>query len=174
MEATPDGNLKAKKFIFTTPKTSYYAIDESQFVGTQGGTILRGRNNAPGGAFFYGNPTGIGTGMFAPVNLPHGAKITKVIAHFDDISVNFNLSIKISTHAFDTGAYTDITTITTSGSGGYGSIENGSLNHIVDNKIQSYQAMVSVVDLSNVNAFWQGYFTVIRGISIEYTIQEAN
>jgi hypothetical protein len=174
VESTTDGKVKAKNFIYQNPKVSYYSIDESQFVGTEGGIILRGRINGTGGAFFYTNPNPILFGMFAPINLPNGCKITKVTAYCEDTSPNYNLNIKVSTHNLVNGVYTDISTLVSSGSSGYSALSNSNINHVVNNIGMSYQILVTVVDSNNNNAAWQGFYTVIRGLTIEYSSEETN
>lgn len=176
VEATSNGTLKANSFTYISPKNNYYTLDESSFVNMGSGNIFRGRLNGTGGVFYYdgGTGPGIATGMIAPVNLPNNCTVKNITIHFDDTSINYNLEVKFSKHSLITGAYTDYGTAVSSGNSGYGKVSSEPINHIIDNKENSYQIFVRCIDLANSNAIWQGYFTVLRGVVIEYTTAETN
>src|SRR5450432_2725861 len=77
------GNVKADAFKYTSPKISYYSVNESAFrARNTAETVISGVGN--GGAYIT---NGTNYGLSAPVNLPQNAIITQFTVQFYDASV---------------------------------------------------------------------------------------
>ncbi|MBA2250966.1 MAG: hypothetical protein H0W12_12340 [Chitinophagaceae bacterium] len=158
------GNIKADAIKFTAPKTYYYSVDPGAFTARVSTAVVK-KSSSSGGAYME---PGDGFGITAPVNLPHGATITKVTAHFLDNSVTQNLNAYLYDYAPVGGGFFPIATLSTVGSSGYQAVSQTiSPGILVDNSSRTYLVIVN-----NDVGIWNGFDLIIRAVVIEYTISD--
>ena len=81
------GNVAADDVSYSTPQTSYYAVNDAAFSSRDGASFAAATGS--GGAY---PTTSTGFGLAAPVNLPHGATITNVrFVYVDNATINMRL-----------------------------------------------------------------------------------
>ena len=153
-----NGNVKANKVIYSSPRTHYFSIGGSDF-------------NANGDRnYIVGGGLGLiysGTGsMYAPVHLPDGAAVVEFKVFFYDVSsYDVTAELKRITH-FGTNSST-MATVLSSGIGGFiSAAETTILNDSIFNANYSYYVRI--------NATWDAYKLRVSGVRIKYEISEAN
>jgi len=136
-----NGNL----IVDTTPKVQYLSINPFAFRSA----------NSYNGFFSTANTSGesaSGEKLFAPINLPHGAVITKLKVYFTDTSTS-NLEFKLASYRHNLFSSGNLSEITTTGSvSGIRELEIG-LNRTINNTSFSYYIQVSPVDGTWVDTF---------------------
>lgn len=159
------GNVKAGSFKYTSPKMSYYSVNEAAFRPRNSTeTVLAGLGN--GGAYITNGAT---YGLIAPVNLPQNAKIIQITVHFYDASATQDLSVIISPE-LSNGYGPSLAVINSSGNTGQ-DIENYILPtpFIIDNTFSSYEILVVPA-----TGFWNTPDLAIRSVIFQYTMDETN
>lgn len=122
----------------------------------------QGKWQIGGGGYIY-NPGTIDTYYEAPVNLPHGATITKMVVYFRDSSVTKDLWAALAKINMDTGAYAQIGYVeSTESSVDLQVLEDITISQpIIDNKSNGYWLEISLPgEVSN--------DLRLRGIRIDY------
>jgi len=153
-----DGIINTTKVSYSSPRTYYLSIPAEAF--------------APDRNVDYSNPSGewgifIETGeagLVAPVQLPHGSKITRFQVFFVDNS-DSDISIQLKYFSFPKGEDFTLAEVDTSDATGYES-RVATLSHVVDNSRNGY----------SVRAFsdsWDGNQCRLVGAVITYQLNEA-
>lgn len=168
--ATVSSDITANRLVYNTPRTHYFSISGDTFKPRDirpNTYLISGRSTA--GTYF--DPTsggGVGDQLFAPVHLPHGATITGMTFYYYDAS-SLNLSATLFRHT-TTGSYVTLTTITSSGSSGNGSVSSSPLSTVVNNNTSFYEVYVRPS-----SGVWSTAGADLRliGVTISYTLSEA-
>jgi hypothetical protein len=163
------GTIRADKVVYNSPRTHYYSISGDTFKPryiNSGTNLISGGSTA--GTYFSTTSTGGGGDhLFAPVHLPHGATITGMTFYYHDTST-LDLSSTFFRHT-TTGNYTAISTISSSGIAGNGSIATA-LNTPVDNSNTFYEVYIRP---SSGNWSTAGAGLRLIGVTFSYTLSEA-
>ena len=75
---------------------------------------------------------------FSPVNLPHGATITKVLFFYYDTVVGANMTFYLERVNLFDGSHTEVAQVNSTGSAGYGYVESVIFIPAVNNQLYSY------------------------------------
>ncbi len=118
--------------------------------------------NIAGGGLY--NPGTTNVFYEAPVNLPHGAKITKVVVYYIDNSTASNMWVWLAVVGMDTSSITQMASLTTTGA------------NVTNRVVEDTTITPDTIDNQS-NAYWievsipgnQGANLVIRGIRIDYS-----
>jgi hypothetical protein len=157
-----NGNVKADKLIYSSPRTQYFVIGGEGFEIEKGGYPLIIGDT--GGAYVT-VPWALS--LFAPVHLPHGAVVEEFTIFFYDDSAS-DLIVEFTRIPMIAGGYYPLAVLSPSGTPGHSSeTQVLSTPHTVDNINWSY----------HVSAYcesWDGPNLRIYGARIKYTINEAN
>jgi hypothetical protein len=154
------GNVRAQRYKYATPKTSYYSISPTAF-SPMDGTFSITRLHEYG--VFLNAVSGIK--LVAPVNLPHNARITRFTAFFYDNSTSHNMTVWLNMKDHANGRIL-LADLTSSGNAGIMS-GNMAMNHFVDNQTYSYFIECFVI------GGWPGNTDLqLSKITIEYTMDE--
>lgn len=169
-ETFPDGEaifyagLRAERFEFESPKTSYCSISGDSFYAASGDPFRA--SSGTGGAYISSPGSGW---LVAPVSLPHGAVITRMRATFNDnVAGSMSISLTLRTHGGDGG----VAVATVSSAGLAGNNIEGSTTAIsvpiVNNNASHYHMRVF-------SSNWPGTINLaIKSVVIEYTTTEAD
>lgn len=151
-----EGNTHVEGKLSWKPVTSFVAVSPAAFqpsssaasyIISSGGNWLR---NTSGSAEFF----------IAPVDLPHGAVVTKMNFYWYDFSAVDGSADLIRNNLDQTTNI--ITSIATTGSSGNGSSQTSGVNYTVDNSNNSYLIRVLLPDAT----------VELNSVIIEYTIDE--
>ena len=157
-----EGEVKADKLSYNTPRTHYLRVGPCDFVPGSDDTYINGWSQ-PGAYLLH-----VGEGaMVAGVQLPHGATVTKFTAYYRDNAAG---DLTITLHRFfNTGTdWLTMASVATSGTPDYGGGQDPSISDPVINNL-SYSYCVRAYSTS-----WPGDSTFkVMGAVIEYTIDEA-
>ncbi len=154
-----DGIINTTKVTYSSPRTYYLSIPAEAFVPDRNVDY-----SAAGGEWGIFIETGEAE-LVAPVQLPHGAKITKFQVFFfdnyyvSDILISFKYLVLSKSNDFT------IAEVDTSDATGYES-RVATCNHIVDNSRNSYS-------IRAYNDEWNGNKYRIMGAVITYELNEA-
>jgi len=153
-----DGDVLADKVRYNSPRTHYYAVASSAFFPVTNVDYSNGYGM--GGAYLYSGSAG----MHATVDLPQGAVVTSLTVYFNDTSsADVNVSLQKQWY---TGGYTDLASVSSSGTAGY---TNGTDTSIVNATINKLNAGYMLYAYST---NWSSSLRVM-GAVIAYTINEA-
>ncbi|GEM_PF-3775690 len=155
-----DGLVRVNGTLSWTPITGYVSIPAAAFVPADNydsETLNLGALIRPNGAF----PENV----YAPVFLPHGAKVTKMTAYWKDNDPNSNGTIRLYRSNFTTSPAL-MAEVSTSGSSGDGSSSDGTIsNPTVDNAQFTY-FVDAYLPTDGTN------YVGLYGVVIEYTVSE--
>jgi|GEM_PF-5709758 len=152
------GPAAASDFTYTAPITSFYAVSQSAFVSRDGVPI--GSTVSQGGVWPLQPSI---SGLCAPVNLPHGATVTRVRFHYLDNDAK-DLAFYFMNHHPE-GAFGILAAGGTTGSSpAFQSLDLPNLNIPIDNSTYTYQITVYP------SSAWSGFSMMMRGAHIEYTM----
>ncbi len=161
VEVTND--IQAESFQFETPKLNYYSVSGNSFHCASNDEFIASTGN--GGAYI--DTPGVGY-LVAPVNLPHGASITRIRAYCDDTFATGDLLITLSYQTHGGVFFLNVGSISTSGLNGSNLALFDDVSHTVDNNLQHYHLRV-------VSDNWSGSSSMrIKSVVIEYTTTEAD
>lgn len=118
-----------------------HAVQATSATLSVAGTTLRPRASST--TYGYGgNGTTYavaGTGYFnAQVYLPQGAVITSFRMYYYDADATYNCQGWISCYGVNGQILTDISSVASTGSAGYGFVDSAPINHTVDNTLYNY------------------------------------
>jgi len=154
-----DGILNTTKVTYSSPRTYYLSIPAEAFVPDRNVDYSN-----PGGEWGIFIETGEAA-LVAPVQLPHGAKITKFQVFFFDNSYISDILVSLKYLVLSKSNDYTIAEVDTSDATGYES-RVAICNHIVDNSRNSYS-------LRAYNDSWDGNKYRIMGAVITYELNEA-
>lgn len=154
-----DGILNTTKVTYSAPRTYYLSIPAEAFVPDRNVDY-----SAAGGEWGVFIETGEAA-LVAPVQLPHGAKITKFQVFFFDNSYVSDILISFKYLVLSKSNDYTIAEVDTSDATGYES-RVATCNQIVDNSRNSYS-------LRAYNDSWDGNKYRIMGAVITYELNEA-
>lgn len=154
----------------TAPTVQYYAVDPAAFVGLE---PTNGSNQTVLGLYQDDNTfvaaNGDGREIMAPVNLPHGATITRVTVYYSDLDLLGDFTIALYRKSFGGANQTLATRSTLLVTVGVANFDLPAIpvaNRVVDNSTYSYRIHVTFT------ASGQGPTLLdqrLYGIRIEYT-----
>lgn len=162
----PDGTVQATAAF---EGTQYLFLGPGDFAAHSGNLDVA--NSWGLGVYFNGNP-GEGTGLMAPIHLPHGSRITGITAYVRDDSVGVDLNFRIVRKNLVGGSSYVVSpsSFTVSGSAGYTS-GTQSIDHTVSNSLRPYALNVQATNGSSYGAYWPGNETLsVQGVVIEWTM----
>jgi len=154
-----DGIINTTKVSYSSPRTYYLSIPAEAFVPDRNVDYSN-----PGGEWGVFIETGE-AGLVAPVQLPHGAKITKFQVFFFDNSYISDILVSLKYLVLSKSNDYTIAEVDTSDATGYES-RVATCNHVVDNSRNSYS-------LRAYNDSWDGNKYRIMGAVITYELNEA-
>ena len=154
-----DGIINTTKVSYSSPRTYYLSIPAEAFVPDRNVDY-----SAAGGEWGVFIETGEAE-LVAPVQLPHGAKITKFQVFFFDNSYISDILVSLKYLVLSKSNDYTIAEVDTSDATGYES-RVATCNHIVDNSRNSYS-------LRAYNDSWDGNKYRIMGAVITYELNEA-
>ena len=148
-------------------ETGILSIGRFDFVNNQNKPVYRS------------HVTQLGTGetgaLFAPVHLPHGATVNKVVFHFRDRHATMNLNMRLLRGITDNGVLVGqfMAAITSNGnasSPSYESLTDNSISYpVIDNEDSSYYILVSLVNSNPWPSTGSNPIGIVRA-SIHYTL----
>jgi hypothetical protein len=156
---TMSGVLTVPRIAYSAPRTQYFVVGGEGFV--PGSNVPYVNTYGNGGAYIV---SGSGA-LVAPLNLPHGAKITEFKVFFYDVSAS-DMVVSIDGQGMS-GGYFTMAQVSSAGISGYGSSVTSSIQlSTIDNFNYCYSmyAWTSAWDSSNLK---------IKGVLITYTLSEA-
>jgi len=152
------GIVAADDVSYSTPQTSYYAVNDAAFSSRDGASFAAATGS--GGAY---PTTSTGFGLAAPVNLPHGATITNVRFFYVD-NATINMHVFLFSHSLG-GAYQVIADHTSAVQTTAIQTVDVPASWTVDN---SGQSLVAVAFPEG--GAWSNSLMMIRGLVITYTM----
>ncbi len=165
-----DGYVEADSYRFNRAKTNYWSYSGDNFRprSINSGTSFFSAGGTAGAYFQAANTAD--DDLLAPLQLPHGATITRFEASFyDNAAIDLNASILVHTK---TGSYSHSTLgqVSSSGLSGTGS-SSQNINHVVNNATSFYEVYVRPA-----GGKWETVASNLRiiGITITYTTTEAH
>ncbi|MHA7812080.1 MAG: hypothetical protein ACX94C_01620 [Phycisphaerales bacterium] len=156
-------DITAESFQFETPKLNYYSISGNSFHCASNDPFFA--SSGSGGAYIA--TPGVGY-LVAPVNLPHGATITRMRAYCDDNSATGDLSISLSYQTHGGSAFFTAGGVNTAGFSGSNIALFDDFSHLVNNNTRHYHIRVFSSNWSGSNSMR------IDSVVIEYTTTEAD
>jgi hypothetical protein len=152
-----EGNAYVEGELFWDAKTSYVSVSAAAFSPLDDNYMYTNSGNTL-------DPTDMSSQYYyAPVQLPHGATVTKIEFYWSDLSGDYNGHCYLYRNDMQAGGDT-LGTVDTSGSSGVGSSETTTItNPTVDNSQYAYYLGWDLDGGGDV----EGY-----GVVIEYTITE--
>ncbi len=132
----PDGSVQTS----APPTTGILTIGPGDFTTQSGAGVTQGGSGGLGGAYL----TSGSHQLLAPVNLPHGAKITDFDTHGYDLH-NTNIKVSLVRSGFTSSSTSTVATNTSSTSSGYYKKETAVSLHQVDNASNTYFIKVELV-----------------------------
>ncbi|UCG10507.1 MAG: hypothetical protein JSW30_01245 [Dehalococcoidia bacterium] len=154
-----DGIINTTKVTYSSPRTYYLSIPAEAFVPDRNVDY-----STAGGEWGIFIETGEAA-LVAPVQLPHGVKITKFQVFFFDNSYFRDISIALKYLVLSNGNDYTIAEVDTSDATGHES-RVATCNHVVDNSRNSYSVRAH-------NDLWDGNKYRIMGAVITYELNEA-
>jgi len=138
-----------------TPTTHIWSIGGEGFQSYANQSYVSG--GGMGGAYIL--QSGFGS-MVAPVQIPHGAVVTRMVAFFNDESVE-DLSVSLSGLNLIAGGYSVLAKVSSTGSSGYSSATDTTINNAtINNEKYGY----------NIQAFADSWTNLrVMGVVIYYT-----
>ncbi|MDH4209795.1 MAG: hypothetical protein OEV76_13035 [Anaerolineae bacterium] len=107
------------------------------------------------------NPGDTAAGYAAPLSLPHGATVTKVVVWYYDI-LEANLTVTLERAHLDNNTYDTMASVASSGTAGYGYGEDESIDYAeIDLQSYAYYAYLTMPGLGSSD------FTLV-GIRVDY------
>jgi len=152
------GRVTADDLNYSTPQTSFYAVNDAAFSSRDGATFAAATGS--GGAY---PTTATGFGLAAPVNLPHGAVITNVRFFYVD-NATINMHVFLFAHNLS-GVYQLIADHTSAVQTTAIQTVDVPASWTVDNSIQSLVAVAFPE-----GGAWSNSSMMIRGVVITYTM----
>lgn len=157
------GNLTANSFQFNTPKTCYLSIGGADFLPDE----VNYYTITPYSAYL----NSLGSNLYAPVHLPHGAVVTEMKVVFFDYQDPTNLTVYLMRIDENSGISTNMAQIASSG---YSSArqtlsDNTITDPVVDNTTYLY-SIRATTEPDN----WGGFGIKVHRVQITYTISQAN
>jgi hypothetical protein len=152
-----EGNAYVEGELFWDAKTSYVSVSAAAFSPLDDNYMYTNSGNTL-------DPTDMSSQYYyAPVQLPHGATVTKIEFYWSDLSGDYNGHCYLYRNDMQAGEDT-LGTVDTSGSSGVGSSETSTItNSTIDNSQYAYYLGWDLDGGGDV----EGY-----GVVIEYTITE--
>lgn len=152
------GNVRADSFLYSALRTNYAVVVADAFM-----PVSSAEGYAHGsGAYLTAAVT---AEMTAPVQLPHGAVITRAQGFFYDNSAQ-NVAISLYALVLGTGNNVQLATMSSSGTPGYGSAADTSIvSPTVDNTRNGYYVHAEANP-------WDGPNLRVLGAVITYTLDE--
>ncbi len=157
-------DVQAESYRYETPKLNYYSISGDSFHSASGDPFQA--SSGTGGAFITAPTVGW---LVAPVNLPHGAVVTRMRVYFDD-TIAADMTVRLNRRNHGGTASSALAAVDTAGFFG-----------------TSIEAIDSSIDLSTINnnlyhyhmrvfsSGWPGNSNLrIKSVVIEYTTIEAD
>jgi hypothetical protein len=156
---TMSGTLTVPRVAYTSPRTGYFVIGGEGFV--PGSDVAYYNTYGNGGAYIVsGNAA-----LVAPVHLPHGAVVTRLVAYFYDASSS-NMTVYLELQGFS-GGYGIMAQVDSAGLSGYGSDSTSSVSpSTISNTSNSYLIYAYC-------SAWDGGNLRLKGVVITYTVDEA-
>jgi len=153
-----EGDTHVEGALTWTPKKSYisvgpWAFDTNQWWGVEGSTEVRPPIDCPTNYLWDGV-------YFAPLNLPHGVRLTRVEYHWKDASRVFDCEFRLRRTDL-AGGIIDLAIVRSRGNDGTKSQSGQNLDHIVDNRTGTYLLSLDM-----------GCDTWFYGVVIEYEVSE--
>ncbi len=159
------GDANADNFNFSAPKTNYHSISGEIFSSASNDGFFA--SGGSGGAYIT-NP---GSGwLVAPVNLPHGATVTRVRAYVSDTFAGGDMSITLHSQLHGGDFFNLVANVTSAG-------VNGSNVQLVDNSINlaTINNDTSHYHIRVFSTAWPGNGDLrIKSVVIEYTTTQAD
>lgn len=156
-------DITAESFQFETPKLNYYSISGNSFHAASNDPFFA--SSGTGGAYIA--TPGVGY-LVAPVNLPHGATITRLRVYCDDNSATGDLSIGLNYQTHGGSTFFTAGGVSTAGFSGSNIALFDDINHVVNNNTRHYHMRVF-------SDSWSGSLSMrIDSVVIEYTTIEAD
>jgi hypothetical protein len=156
-----EGDVYADSVQYNEPRTHVCSVTGSIFQPASDVDYVAAYGM--GGAYIR---SAAGAALVAPVNLLHGAQVTKFTAHYKDSAASSDMSIRLDRHTLAAGGYSTLAKVQSSGTPGNDSGIDDTINfEEVDNKAYGYLIYVYSAKWSSDLRIW--------GVSIEYTISEA-
>ncbi len=154
----------------TTQRTTrgVYSVGPSVFNVRDSGNRLVYGYSSNGNSGIFVATTGSNEKINAPVNLPHGAKVTKVIFYGYDLITVTNLLICLNRINFN-GEENNMVAYTSNTDTGNYSSTNTIINHpIINNSLYTYR-----IDAQPQNGNWDSAGNLaVRAVVIEYTMEQ--
>jgi len=157
-DITINGIINTTKVSYSSPRTQYLSIPSEAFVPDRNVDYY-----TAGGEWGVFIETGE-AGLVAPVQLPHGAKITRFQVFFIDNS-DSDISVYLKYLSFPKASDFTIAELDTSDERGYES-KVATCNHVVDNSRNCYSVRAY-------NDSWDGNQCRLVGAVITYELNEA-
>jgi len=156
-------DITAESFQFETPKLNYYSISGNSFHSASNDSFLA--SGGIGGAYITNPGTGV---LVAPVNLPHGARVTGMRVYCADTSAlgSFSISLMYQEHGGST--FFSAASTNTAGFNSSDLTLTDIANHTVNNNTRHYHIRVFSSNWSGSNSMR------IDSVVIEYTTTEAD
>jgi hypothetical protein len=150
------GNVKAQAYKYTNPKNYYYNVPAPAFTAKfSTDFVIKGSD----WAFIF---TGDGSGLVAPVQLPHGATITSFTAHYTDNSSTQDIIVRLR----QIGG--TLATVTSSGTPGTTEgLVTSFFDPVINNLLHPYS-----IEVMSTPGGWNTGNLQIRYVVIGYTIAE--
>jgi hypothetical protein len=154
------GGISADSITYNTPRSHTLSIMAEAF--QPGSDVAYYNTYGTGGAYI--NATG-GHALVAPVYLPDGAVVTKMVAYFNDTSTG-DMTVYLHRLSYTAGGFTILAQVSSSGTGGYYARTDTTItNATIDNVGNGY----------GIYAYSSAWDSGLRlmGVEITYTINEA-
>lgn len=171
LRVTSDNNvevandIQAESYQFETPKLNYISVMGDSFHSASNDPFIASTGN--GGAYL----TNTGTGwLVAPIQIPHGATVTKVRFYFNDSHPGADVSISLTRRNNGGAGFFFMTDFNTAGfNGSYLVGEDSTITGaVIDNSLYSYQLRAWCPN-------WPGDSTLaIQSVVVEYTTTQAD
>ena len=153
------GTIKGASHTFPAPKTYYYSMSGSDFIGKISLDDDERETIAGGGVF---QVSGFAAGLTGALHLPHGAVITKMTVFFKDISATVDLQVGLRQNS---SAFA-MASISSSGIPGETSLFDNSISSsTIDNSLYAY-----TIDVDAIGGSWPNVSLILRKVIFEYTI----
>ncbi len=161
------GNVKANDFVFSTPKTFYYALSGIDFDPMVSSDTSY---KSAGSGDIYLSSTNTFRKVAAPVHLPHGAILQSMKAYIVDGSSADNLLVLLNRkNQLDNFSADNLGFVVSTGSTFVSTAYPVSLNSsVVDNNLYTYYLTVGVYNGANP---WISMY--LRSVIFEYTMPSA-
>jgi hypothetical protein len=151
---------------FSTPKTYTMSVSPIAFHSTGGSlTMVRNLSGAGTNVSTYGGTYTNNAVLYAPINLPDGATITKVTGYIADTDASYASQVAVVGVNMTTGIQS-LYAVTPSSSASAVTPYSYSFSHVVNNSVNAYGVRFETYE-NNGNL-------ILSGIVIEYTVNKVD